>query len=54
MHIPSLRQSANAEGWQLRVDLAVGYRRVTNGHGAQIVWPALMRKLDRLDPGFRA
>jgi ribulose-5-phosphate 4-epimerase/fuculose-1-phosphate aldolase len=28
-------------------------KTVTAGQGAQIVWPALLRKLDRLDPGFR-
>jgi ribulose-5-phosphate 4-epimerase/fuculose-1-phosphate aldolase len=28
-------------------------KTVTAGQGAQIVWPALMRKLDRLDPSFR-
>ena len=27
---------------------------VTKGQGAQIAWPALLRKLDRLDPGLRA
>lgn len=28
-------------------------KTVTAGQGAQIAWPALLRKLDRLDPGFR-
>jgi hypothetical protein len=26
---------------------------VTLGQGAALVWPALLRKADRLDPGFR-
>ena len=28
-------------------------RLVTRGAGTGIVWPALLRKMDRLDPGFR-
>jgi ribulose-5-phosphate 4-epimerase/fuculose-1-phosphate aldolase len=28
-------------------------RMVTRGAGAGLVWPALLRKMDRLDPGFR-
>ena len=27
---------------------------VTKGQGSRIAWPALLRKLDRVDPGFRA
>jgi ribulose-5-phosphate 4-epimerase/fuculose-1-phosphate aldolase len=27
---------------------------VTKGQGAGIVWPALLRKLDRLDPGYKS
>jgi hypothetical protein len=26
---------------------------VTNGVGAALAWPALLRKLDRIDPSFR-
>jgi hypothetical protein len=26
---------------------------VTRGAGAALVWPALLRKMDRVDPGFR-
>jgi len=26
---------------------------VTRGTGAGLVWPALLRRLDRLDPGYR-
>jgi hypothetical protein len=26
---------------------------VTRGAGAGLVWPALLRKMDRLDPSFR-
>lgn len=28
-------------------------RQVTRGAGASLVWPALLRKLDRLDPGYK-
>jgi ribulose-5-phosphate 4-epimerase/fuculose-1-phosphate aldolase len=28
-------------------------KAVTRGLGGQLAWPALLRKLDRLDPGFR-
>lgn len=27
--------------------------QVTLGLGAELVWPALLRKLDRLDPSYR-
>jgi ribulose-5-phosphate 4-epimerase/fuculose-1-phosphate aldolase len=27
--------------------------QVTGGFGGQLAWPALLRKMDRLDPGFR-
>jgi hypothetical protein len=26
---------------------------VTRGMGGSLAWPALLRKLDRLDPGYR-
>ena len=29
-------------------------KQVTRGAGAALVWPALLRKLDRLDPAFRS
>ena len=29
-------------------------RRSTRGLGGALAWPALLRKLDRLDPGYRA
>ena len=28
--------------------------KVTRGLGGQIAWPALIRKLDRLDPGYKS
>jgi ribulose-5-phosphate 4-epimerase/fuculose-1-phosphate aldolase len=34
--------------------IAAVLKTVTAGQGAQIAWPALLRKLDRIDPGFRA
>ena len=41
--------------WQYEVlDTVPEYMRlVTRGAGTGIVWPALLRKMDRLDPGFR-
>ena len=30
------------------------WRAATQGSGGQLAWPALLRRLDRLDPGFRA
>ena len=27
---------------------------VTRGLGGQLAWPALLRKMDRLDPGYRS
>jgi hypothetical protein len=29
-------------------------KTVTAGQGANIAWPALLRKLDRIDPSFRS
>src|SRR5262249_39953089 len=29
-------------------------KQVTHGMGGAIAWPALLRKLDRLNPGYRA
>ena len=29
-------------------------KQVTRGAGGGIAWPALLRKLDRLDPGYRS
>ena len=28
-------------------------RIATAGQGAQLAWPALLRKVERLDPGYR-
>jgi hypothetical protein len=28
-------------------------KTVTAGQGANIAWPALIRKLDRIDPGYK-
>jgi ribulose-5-phosphate 4-epimerase/fuculose-1-phosphate aldolase len=33
--------------------MATVLKTVTAGQGAQIAWPALLRKLDRIDPSFR-
>jgi ribulose-5-phosphate 4-epimerase/fuculose-1-phosphate aldolase len=30
------------------------WRQVTRGAGGGLAWPALLRKLDRLDPSYRA
>jgi ribulose-5-phosphate 4-epimerase/fuculose-1-phosphate aldolase len=32
----------------------VQWQRVTHGAGGGLAWPALLRRLDRLDPGFRS
>ena len=29
-------------------------QQVTKGAGGRLAWPALLRRLDRIDPGFRA
>jgi hypothetical protein len=33
--------------------VAVQQNAVTLGQGAQLAWPGLLRKLDRLDPSYR-
>lgn len=33
---------------------ATQWQQVTKGAGGGLAWPALLRKLDRLDPGFRS
>ena len=33
--------------------VAEATKKVTVGQGANLTWPALLRKLDRLDPGYR-
>jgi ribulose-5-phosphate 4-epimerase/fuculose-1-phosphate aldolase len=35
-------------------DFPVQTREVTRGQGSSLVWPALLRRLDRLDPSFRS
>jgi hypothetical protein len=30
------------------------WRKVTHGAGGAIAWPALLRRLDRLDPAYRS
>jgi hypothetical protein len=30
------------------------FEQVTKGLGGSIAWPALLRKLDRIDPGYRS
>lgn len=50
---------AQAGGELVQVDprilegLAQVFKQVTAGQGANIAWPALLRKLDRLDPSYR-
>lgn len=37
------------------LDTVPGYlKAVTRGAGSGVAWPALLRKIDRLDPGYRA
>ena len=33
--------------------VALQHNLVTMGQGAQLAWPGLLRKLDRLDPSYR-
>jgi ribulose-5-phosphate 4-epimerase/fuculose-1-phosphate aldolase len=39
---PSIVEAAQAQ-----------WKQVTRGAGGNLAWPALLRKLDRLDPSFR-
>ena len=43
IHVPDVI----VEGIRAQVDL------VLKGSGAELAWPGLLRKLDRLDPSFR-
>ena len=62
LNIPSLRDKVSPEAWAVRVDLAACYRlvarygwegeRAGQRRGA-LVWPGLLRRLDRLDPSYR-
>ena len=51
--------SAQAGGELIRVDPNIQrdvkevIRTGTSGEGAQIAWPAVLRKLDRIDPSYR-
>ena len=52
---------AQAGGGALRLigdDVLAGahvqFSRVTKGVGGRLAWPALLRKLDRCDPGYRS
>jgi len=38
---------------QIMKDMGAVMKTATAGQGAQLAWPALLRKLDRPDPGFR-
>lgn len=52
-----LAQSSNAElieiSPQILSGIAAQAEQVTKGLGGMLAWPALLRKLDRRDPGFR-
>ncbi len=58
MHIAPLKERVSAQEWQLQIDpqimkgMGAVMKTATAGQGAQLAWPALLRKLDRLDPGF--
>ena len=59
MNLSPLRRQVSAEEWQTRVDLAACYRLIAlhgskSGLGGALAWPALLRKLDRLNPGYDA
>jgi len=50
-------QAGGGELLRIRDDIIAGapaqLQQVTRGAGAELVWPALLRKLDRIDSGFR-
>ena len=52
-----LAQSSGAElvpvDPRIRQGIAAQAKEVTKGLGGQLAWPALLRKLDRLDPSYR-
>jgi hypothetical protein len=52
-----LAQSGGAELTHIGADVMAtvpGYLKgVTRGEGSALTWPALLRKMDRLDPGYR-
>ena len=52
-----LAQSSGAElvsvDPRIRHGIAAQAKEVTKGLGGQLAWPALLRKLDRLDPSYR-
>ena len=56
-HIQILAQSGGSELIRIAEPILQGIRaqveQVTKGLGGNLVWPALLRKLDRLDSGFR-
>jgi len=37
----------------IRAGIPAQYQVVTHGQGGALAWPALLRKLDRLDPSYR-
>ncbi len=54
LHGASRRQQQLINIPQTVLDTVPEYmRQVTRGAGTGIVWPALLRKMDRLDPGYR-
>ena len=54
--IQVLAQSGRSELIPIPDPILKGIRaqvnQVTNGMGAEIAWPALLRKLDRIDPSY--
>lgn len=52
-----LAQSAGVElreiDAQIQAGIAAQVKEVTKGLGGKLAWPALLRKLDRLDPSYR-
>ena len=55
--IQVMAQSAGADPLRVPEPIVAGIRaqveQVTKGLGGQLVWPALLRKLDRRDPSYR-
>ena len=48
----TVRQQVSKEEWEKRVDLAAAYRLTRRPFGV-LEWPALLRKLDKIDTSYR-
>ena len=53
LRVQSMRNRVSNAEWQTRVDLAACYRLVNHFGMDDLMWPAMLRLLDRKNPGFR-